>query len=232
MLSVLKTNVFCISCLRHGHFVKSCRSLHKCRVCQKPHHTLLHIDEKSSGSPVVGAKSDATASTSSSGATPVSGSAPFTAYATMGIRSDLLLMTSRVIVESPDGSKMEEVPVTAVIVSRVTSDLPLQHIPVNRKWNHLSDIQMADPDFGQPGRINLLLGVETFAEVILHGRRCGMPGSPVALETQFGQVLAGSTSSGTPVPVVTTHHATFLSGDELLSFLGSGEVWSRWLSYL
>ena len=43
-----------------------------------------------------------------------------------------------------------------------------------------------------------------------------MPGSPVSLMTQFGCVLAGSTSSGTPVPVVTPHHDTFLSGDELL----------------
>jgi hypothetical protein len=32
--------------MRFGHFVKNCRSSHRCRVCQKPYHTLLHIEDK------------------------------------------------------------------------------------------------------------------------------------------------------------------------------------------
>ena len=99
---------------------------------------------------------------------------------------------------------------------RVTSDLPLQYVPADQKWSHLSGIQLSDPDFGKPGRIDLLLGVEVFAEVVLHGRRCGIPGSPVAFETQFGWVLAGSTNSCAPAQVVATHHTTLLSGDDLL----------------
>ncbi|ORU95138.1 MAG: hypothetical protein A6F71_10845 [Cycloclasticus sp. symbiont of Poecilosclerida sp. M] len=106
--------------------------------------------------------------------------------------------------------------VTAVVVSRVTSDLPLQPVPADQKWDHLSGLQLADPSFRQPGKIDLLLGVEIFAEVVLHGRRCGVPESPVAFETQFGWVLAGSTSSGSPAQVVATHHAMLLSVDDLL----------------
>ena len=45
--------------------------------------------------------------------------------------------------------------VTAVVVPCVTSDLPLQPIPSDHKWNHLSNLQLADPNFGQPGRIDL-----------------------------------------------------------------------------
>ena len=41
MLSTLKANNVCMNCLRSGHFIKQCRSLHRCRKCQKPHHTLL-----------------------------------------------------------------------------------------------------------------------------------------------------------------------------------------------
>ena len=70
---MLKTNGLCINCLRHGHFVRSCKSLHKCQVCQKPHHTLLHIDEKSDSSPHAGAVSDATASATSTRITGVAG---------------------------------------------------------------------------------------------------------------------------------------------------------------
>ena len=76
--------------------------------------------------------------------------------------------------------------VTAVVVSRVTSDLPLQPTPVDQEWKYLSGLQLADPSFGQPGRVDLLLSAEIFAEVLFHGQLCGGPGSPVALEIQFG----------------------------------------------
>ena len=42
--STLKSNGACMNCLKPGHFVKYCKSLHHCKACQKPHHTLLHID--------------------------------------------------------------------------------------------------------------------------------------------------------------------------------------------
>ncbi len=103
-----------------------------------------------------------------------------------------------------------------MVVSRVTSDLPLQHIPANHQWNHLSGLQLADPTFDQPGKIDLLLGVEIFAEVVLPGWQHGVPGSPVAFETQFGWVLARNTSSGAPAQVITSHHTMLLSWDDLL----------------
>lgn len=38
MVSTLKSNNLCLNCLRPGHFVKQCTSVHRCRRCQKPHH--------------------------------------------------------------------------------------------------------------------------------------------------------------------------------------------------
>ena len=49
MMSTIKANGLCMNCLRPGHFSKQCRSLHRCRKCQKPHHTFLHFE--SSGAP-------------------------------------------------------------------------------------------------------------------------------------------------------------------------------------
>ncbi len=46
MTSSLKSNSLC---MKPGHFVKNCKSLHRCLVCQKPHHTLLHFDERTKG---------------------------------------------------------------------------------------------------------------------------------------------------------------------------------------
>ena len=191
-LSFLKSNGLCINCLRPGHYIKGCRSLHKCKLCQKPHHTLLHAEEKNSSAsaPPAGAVSGVNTQSSLSASTPIS------SYAAVGIRSDLLLMTCRV--ESSDGSRMEaralldsgsfasfvserlaqclhlphtsqytritgvaglvrnsaqpvtnflvssmhnvrkKFPVTAVILSRVTSDLPLQPVTADRNWDHLT----------------------------------------------------------------------------------------------
>ena len=44
-LSTLKDNHLCMNCLKPGHFVHECKSLHRCRKCQRPHHTLLHLDQ-------------------------------------------------------------------------------------------------------------------------------------------------------------------------------------------
>ena len=44
-VSTLKSHNYCLNCLRPGHFVRDCKSLYKCKKCQMPHHTLLHIEQ-------------------------------------------------------------------------------------------------------------------------------------------------------------------------------------------
>lgn len=60
--------------------------------------------------------------------------------------------------------------VSAIIVTRIMDDLSLHPIPLNPKWDHSAYIQLADPGFGEPGKIDLLV-VEVFVEVIRHGWR-------------------------------------------------------------
>ena len=55
-------------------------------------------------------------------------------------------------------SSSKKIGVTAVVVPRVTCDLLLLPIPFNLKWNHLSNLRLADPTFNQPGKIDILLG--------------------------------------------------------------------------
>ena len=105
---------------------------------------------------------------------------------------------------------------TAVVVPWVTCDLPLQPVPFNTEWSHLTNLNLADPDFGQPGRIDILLGVDVFAEVVRQGRRMGLPGSPSAFETDFGWVLAGETNISISHLAITSYHTTVKSGDDLL----------------
>ena len=109
--------------------------------------------------------------------------------------------------------------ITAVVVPKVTCDLPLAPVPFQLDWKHLSDLPLADPGFGQPGRIDLLLGVYVFIDVLCHGRRSGPPDAPTALETEFGWVLCGSSgpiSSLSTHTCVTTFHSSVASGDDIL----------------
>ncbi len=99
MVSTLKANKMCMNCLRSGHFVRQCQSNYHCKKCQKPHHTLLHIESKSevpspSSTPPPGPISSSASTT------------PISSHAAMGIKSDLLLMTCNVLVVSPDGTSI------------------------------------------------------------------------------------------------------------------------------
>ena len=105
---------------------------------------------------------------------------------------------------------------TAVVVPRVMCDLPLHPVHFDSTWNHLSDIQLADPDFGRPRKIDILFGVDVFVEVLLQGQRIGPPDSPTTFETQFGWGLAGKTNPSTQDYRIASHHASLVTGDDLL----------------
>lgn len=86
-------------------------------------------------------------------------------------------------------------------------------------------ISLADPGFGQPGRIDLLLRVDVFVDVPCHGRWSGSPDTPTALETEFGWVVcrsSGPTSTSSAHACVTTYHSTVTSGDNILR-----QFWER-----
>ena len=65
----------------------------------------------------------------------------------------------------------EKIGVEAYVLKKVTRDLPLHPIPIALKWDHLSNLELADPDFRTSARIDLLLGAEVFASILRDGRR-------------------------------------------------------------
>eukprot|EP00731_Ephydatia_muelleri_P001304 Em0001g1304a len=83
-------------------------------------------------------------------------------------------------------------------------------------WKHLTNLVLADPNFGQPGKIDLLLGADLFADVLRQGRRSGPAGSPVAFETEFGWVLSGRTESIASTGVVAALHTIVGFKDDIL----------------
>ena len=117
---------------------------------------------------------------------------------------------------SPLVSSSEKMQVSAIVVPRVTCDLPTQPVYFNANWIHLNDLHLADPNFDQPNKIDILLGVDVYADVLLHGRRNGPPGTPVAFETKFGWVLTGKIDNLKLSSDVASHHVATLFGDDIL----------------
>ena len=113
-------------------------------------------------------------------------------------------------------SSTEKLQVSANVIPRVTCDLHTQPVHFNTKLNHLSDLHLADPNFGQPKKIDILLGADVYADVLLHDRRRGPAGTPVAFETRFGWVLTGKTDNLKISPTVASHHVATLAGDDIL----------------
>jgi len=70
------------------------------------------------------------------------------------------------------------------------STVIFQRVLSRFRWiGNTSQISLVDPGFNQPGRIDILLGVDVYVDVLHHGQRNGPPGSPTAFETDLGWVI-------------------------------------------
>ena len=108
------------------------------------------------------------------------------------------------------------------MLKKVAKDLPLHPIPLALKWDHISHVELADPEFRTPARIDLLLGAEVFASILPDGRRTGPRGKPSAINTCLGWVRFGKVQDS---DVVDVDNYT-LEQDELKYFTGSGRSYT------
>ena len=92
----------------------------------------------------------------------------------------------------------------AYVLSKVTADMPVNPVGSISEWKHLTGLDLADPDYGTPARVDILLGADYYSEVLLHGRRWGPRGTPYAQKTCFGWVLAGPLPAKNPGPLAHT----------------------------
>lgn len=59
------------------------------------------------------------------------------------------------------------------------------------KWEHLENLELADPDFYVSGPIDILLGADVYSMIIEDGVRKQDSSSPVAQHTKMGWILCG-----------------------------------------
>ena len=265
-IATLRLNDLCLNCLKPGHFAKQCTSTHKCKKCQRAHHTLIHDSSRDtqlpSSSPHPPPTTETVASHTSTGSNlhntllmtcqvrikaPNSTSVKVRALLDSGSTSSFIsecvvqslnlnrrsqCLTVSGIGGTPHKSPLSSVStfeisslyipsakyaISAIVVPRVTCDLPLQPVYNHSNWDQLSNITLADPDFATPGKIDLLLGADIYSDVLLNGRWCGPRSTPTTFETKFRWVLTGRTNANSASHhTVTSHHTAVVSGDDLI----------------
>lgn len=79
--------------------------------------------------------------------------------------------------------------VNAYVLSTLTSLLPASTI-TESEWLQIENLPLADPDYGSPGRIDMLLGADIYGDILLDGM-IKNPQGPTAQNTLFGWILSG-----------------------------------------
>ena len=88
----------------------------------------------------------------------------------------------------------------AAATPRVTPDLPLQGASSTRELPHIQPLKLADPSFDKPGQVDLLLGEDVLAGILLPEEVKGPPGTVSAWNTVFGWALRGPFIPDKPGP--------------------------------
>ncbi|KAJ0183357.1 hypothetical protein K1T71_001333 [Dendrolimus kikuchii] len=82
-----------------------------------------------------------------------------------------------------------KIKIEAYVLKRLTSYLPQYKQSVN--WPQLNSLKLADSSFQQPSRIDIILGADIFAEIILQGIHKNKNSTLVAQETLLGWLISG-----------------------------------------
>lgn len=80
--------------------------------------------------------------------------------------------------------------VNAFVLAKITADLPTYRIRMDQ-WHHLQGLQLADPNFGNPGEIDLLIGADVWGLILKDGLLIGETNQPHAQNTHLGWVVSG-----------------------------------------
>ncbi|XP_049866891.1 uncharacterized protein LOC126367429 [Pectinophora gossypiella] len=85
--------------------------------------------------------------------------------------------------------------VNAYVLSTLTSCLPQKTQSV--EWPEIADLELADPTFCKPGKIDLILGADIYAEILQHGMLSLREDTQtlIAQRTTLGWLISGKSKS-------------------------------------
>ena len=80
--------------------------------------------------------------------------------------------------------------IQAHILRALTSNLPSVESP-QQEWPHINGLQLADPDFLTSRPIDIVIGADTYGQIIKPNIRKGEPSMPIAQLSIFGWLVLG-----------------------------------------
>lgn len=223
-LKYVNENELCSKCL-HAHKNDECRSKYKCKICRGNHNTKLHVQNTNinalkSLSTSSNSKLLATAIVKVKDKSGVYHL--LRAFIDQGSEGAVITEKAAQLLNLP--RKREHIALTGVdevSLGMVTSSVRIQvksvvddsfsmivdaylkrsilssrlHTTRQNKWQHVQEIPLADPQFLEANRIDLLFGVDIYGLIIENGIRKGKPHEPVAQNSALGWLVFGAMSS-------------------------------------
>ena len=122
---------------------------------------------------------------------------------------------------SPLQDPEQQIECRAAVVQVVTDDLPPQEMVPVTEMPHLMGLQLADPTFHLPGRVDILLGADLYPQLqVKRPIVTGEVGDPAAQATIFGWAVVGPARYKHPsIEPVPAHHLQVQGPDDGLDKL-------------
>lgn len=114
--------------------------------------------------------------------------------------------------------------IDALVIDCITEKLPVQYID-NTEWHGVSKLLLADPQPQMPGRIDVLLGVDVWGQIVKPKCRPSNANEPHAQETSLGWILFGPVS-GENINIANTGAVVDLEST-LEKFWAQEEIYDR-----
>ncbi|XP_046406317.1 uncharacterized protein LOC124171219 [Ischnura elegans] len=87
-----------------------------------------------------------------------------------------------------------ELQVNAIVIPKISSTQPTEQVP-DRVRHHFEFLELADPEYYEPGPVDILLGADMFSDIMLDKPVVRSSGLPTAWPSIFGYVLIGPLNS-------------------------------------
>ncbi|XP_049294183.1 uncharacterized protein LOC125769492 [Anopheles funestus] len=222
---IVSSKHLCWNCLSDSHQLKACKSDYACRTCRQRHHTLLHVPASSTVAMTLqdnagmvfletallnivddyGVRHEARALLDSgsmsnfiseSQARKMLGTPRNKVKVSVtSIGNNVQLVKGSIFASVESRSHAHASQLELLVV-----DTPFLHIPtasIDASSWIIPGLPLADPSFYEPGKIDIIIGGDTYWELHSGRKRSLGKGKPWLVETPFGWVVAGNVSPGT-----------------------------------
>lgn len=86
--------------------------------------------------------------------------------------------------------------IETLVVKKITKPLPQEPVNID-SWEHLKNIELADPKFNIPAKVDISIGSDSFGEFVLSGLIRGESNTPYAQLTSLGWIVMGKSNQST-----------------------------------